>query len=89
MKFQLCYDKSRTEKALTWSSSGFTHEAVDTGETGGHRHKEAAILVPDGVFESRRVLDAFERAAVHLPPKLVSFVVEKSRELPNKVRHEA
>lgn len=83
-KFQLCYDKPRMEKALTWSREfGFEHEKVDSGETEGLRHKEAAVLVPDGAVDARHVADIFAEAARSLPPRISGFVMDKLNSHPS------
>lgn len=63
--FQLCYDKDKDEKALTWTrDGGFVHERVDSGETKGYGHKGTPIMVADGEFQKSRALAQFnERAA--------------------------
>jgi hypothetical protein len=77
-KFQICYDKPEMEKALTWSHDhGFEHENVDSGETGGLRHKQAAVLIPDGVLDATRLARTFAEAAKDLPPQIYGFVMEK------------
>jgi hypothetical protein len=52
--FQLCYDKSRSERAITWKAgSGFSHNAVDGGEDRAARYKGSPILVADGVVDAK------------------------------------
>jgi len=72
------------EKALTWSREfGFEHEKVDSGETEGLRHKEAAVLVPDGAVDARHVADIFAEAARSLPPGISRFVMDKLNSHPS------
>src|SRR6266496_2922148 len=53
--FQLCYDKTGTERALTWSPrSGFQHERVDTGEADPTKNR-TPVLVPDGLCPIREI----------------------------------
>jgi hypothetical protein len=75
--FQLCYDKSRHERALTWKKSeGYLHNKVDDGDiTFGN--KRTPILVPDGVFAREKVRDLFLKAAKEVDSDIVSFVVAK------------
>lgn len=75
--FQLCYDKSRRERALTWKKSeGYLHNKVDDGDiTFGS--KRTPILVPDGTFARDRVRDLFVSAAKDVDSDIVSFVVAK------------
>ncbi len=78
--FQLCYDRLRSERALTWKPEvGFLHHAVDDGEGGGLRHKRTPVLVDDGDFDAYRVSDLFARASAKLPPQVADFVSAKLR----------
>lgn len=84
--FQLCYDKPRSEHALTWLPEfGFLHAAVDDGEDVGFRHKETPILVADGPFHANRVRDRFAGASAQMPPEIVGFVDTKLRQHPDYV----
>jgi len=58
--FQLCYDKTHAERAVTWKAgSGFNHNAVDSGEGRAGRYKGSPILVADGGFDVQRVATSF------------------------------
>ena len=73
--FQLCYDKGKNERALSWrKESGYTHHAVDDGETPGHS-KMAPILVSDGYFDSQSVAEEFKRRCSNLDEDLRDFVL--------------
>ncbi|WP_455383359.1 hypothetical protein [Salinispira pacifica] len=75
--FQLCYDKSRQERALTWKrSEGYLHNKIDDGET-PFGNKRTPILVPDGMFARDRVKQQFLRAAKEVDREIVDFVVAK------------
>ncbi|TFG59973.1 MAG: hypothetical protein E4H36_12870 [Spirochaetales bacterium] len=61
--FQLCYDKTGNERALTWRKSGSTdHMRVDAGET-PFQAKMTPVLVADGIFDSGLVLEKFLAAS--------------------------
>lgn len=76
--FQLCYDKGRGEKALSWKpESGFRHMNVDDGESDGGKHKGSPLLVPDGVFDRSELSRRFAAAGEMLPEAIRSFVAEK------------
>jgi hypothetical protein len=78
--FQLCYDKPRWERALTWlSDRGFSHMEVDSGEDDPHTNR-APVLVPDGSFPAETVLAEFARRATALPRDLRKLVTEKISE---------
>ena len=83
--FQLCYDKLRSEHALTWKPElGFVHTAVDDGEDKvGLRYKSTPILVADGRFDANGVSDLFCASSGRLPPDIVKFVTTKLRQHPN------
>lgn len=76
--FQLCYDKARNQRAVTWhSESGFTHDRIDDGETKPGKFKATPILVADGIFEHRRIAHLFNVARGKIENTLSSFIYEK------------
>lgn len=81
--FQLCYDKSHGERAVTWRlESGFSHNAVDTGEDRSGRYKGTPILVADGGFDARRVAAAFHGDSGALDARSSGFIYLKLLEYP-------
>jgi hypothetical protein len=81
--FQLCYDKSRGERALTWRADrGYDHAAVDDGEA-RPSHKETPILVANGYLDRARVAEIFREASVSIPPPIrdaVADLIDRSPE---------
>jgi hypothetical protein len=78
--FQLCYDKGRQERALTWiKNKGFAHERVDDGEDNPSKNS-TPILVPDGVCPLRELTDIFSQKSVAIDPLVRSFVMQKLAE---------
>lgn len=78
VKFQLCYDQERKEKALTWSrQGGCVHEGVDAGDSAAGKAKQAAILVADGAVNADDLAADFSRAAKGLPAEITGYVLEK------------
>jgi hypothetical protein len=76
--FQLCYDKSRGERALTWRSDrGYEHAGVDDGERMPAHYKSTPILVPDGRFDCDRVKTSFLGSSAELPDDIRRFVAER------------
>ncbi len=76
--FQLCYDKTRSEKALHWKAeSGFLHMNVDDGESTAGKYKGTPLLVPDGTFDGSALRRYFSSAALALPDNIRRFVEEK------------
>jgi hypothetical protein len=72
--FQLCYDKRRRERCVTWRESGSVqHHLVDDGEN-PFSAKMTPVLVSDGIFDGPRVLDAFLRAAENVDEDLRRLV---------------
>jgi hypothetical protein len=81
--FQICYDKGRAEKALTWKAPGsYTHMGVDDGEGRPARYKATPILVADGHFDARKVTDLFRRESGEVPADLVEFIAAKLGDYP-------
>ena len=75
VSYQLSYDKPHPEKALSWSvERGFSHDNVDDGSRPG-RHPGSPILVADGEFSARRVLELFQVNAGPLEGDLREFIV--------------
>ena len=73
--FQLCYDKSRGERVLTWRAGrGYEHAAVDDGEALPAHHKSTPVLVADGRLDRDRVAVLFAEASTAVPEPLRSTV---------------
>jgi hypothetical protein len=77
--FQLCYDRARKERALTWRwPNHYSHDRIDDGEA-PMTYKMTPILVQDGVFEKERVAAKFQAAAKRIEPEIANLVLEKLR----------
>ncbi|MCY7388489.1 MAG: hypothetical protein LH481_10565 [Burkholderiales bacterium] len=77
--FQLCYAKLGKERALRWSpEAGYSHEGVDAPEDKPGRSM-SALFVADGVFDADKVGTIFENAALEMPEKFRSFVLDRIR----------
>jgi hypothetical protein len=75
--FQLCYDKEREERALTWRrGKGFDHKRIDDGEVTG-RMKMTPVLVPDGTFDYSVIAERFRRESEKIDPEIRELVYEK------------
>ncbi len=78
--FQLCYDKYKKERALTWTTgNGYSHERVDDGESNPSKNL-TPILVPNGVCPTQHILERFLERSTELDSRLRSFIVDKLRE---------
>lgn len=76
--FQLCYDRERCPRALTWSGkNGYKHTGIDDGETAGGAYKSSPVLVDDGLFDSRAIGERFAAAAGELPSEISAFIAKK------------
>ncbi len=74
--FQLCYDKLRGERALTWRQGrGYDHMGVDDGESGPGQFKSTPILVADGFFDRQRVTGLFLESSEGVPQPIRDTVV--------------
>jgi hypothetical protein len=74
--FQLCYDKTRGERALTWRNDrGYDHAGVDDGEQGPW-HKSTPILVADGHFDRERVSAIFLESSDDVPEGIRNTVAD-------------
>ena len=72
--FQLCYDRSRQQRALSWSvETGWRHEGVNQPEEKPGRAM-SALFVADGVLDRCALADRFRDAAVKLPEDVRRFV---------------
>jgi hypothetical protein len=73
--FQLCYDKRRDERALSWRRDhGFDHLRVDTGRG----QESTAMLEGDaGVFPAIIVSRKLKAAAAPLPELMRRFIFHK------------
>lgn len=80
-RFQLCYDKERTEHAITWTPKGMSHDVVDQGEQNPTRNR-TPVLEPDGVIPKADLIQRFSAASQELESELREFVLEKLAQLP-------
>ena len=79
--FQLCYDKQKSQRALTWlPTSGFSHDRVDDGEGSPLTYKRAPELVADGAFDAPAMSIYFPRISGSLPRDVFAFVSGKLQE---------
>ena len=77
--FQLCYDRERKPRALTWTRKhGYKHTGIDDGEHSG-ASKGSPVLVEDGLFDAPLISRKFEKDAAELPHCITAFVLEKLR----------
>ncbi len=83
--FQLCYDKGRSERAMTWRRPDtYSHMSVDDGEARPFRYKAAPSMMEDEHFEPTEVAALFEKESGQLPPDLAVLVLEGIRRFPTR-----
>lgn len=76
--FQLCYDTSGNEKALTWTpEGGHRHATIDTGETRPGRPKATPVLAAGSGWNRAALARQFAQAASRLPEPIARFVRER------------
>lgn len=79
--FQLCYDRHRHPRALTWTrAGGYKHSGIDDGEIEPGTQKSTPILVADGVFDGPGITGKFEAESAELPADIRDFTLSKLRE---------
>jgi hypothetical protein len=78
--FQLCYDKAREERALTWMRDlGFRHTRIDGGETSPFAN-QTPVLAADGEFSAAQVRAEFIARSGLLPAEIRGLVLAKMEE---------
>jgi hypothetical protein len=76
--FQLCYDKQRNQRAVTWKyPSLYFHMRVDDGENQPGHYKSTPILVPDGTFDYKGIAELFKKESLHIEPHITEVVYER------------
>lgn len=76
--FQLCYDREKNPRALTWTKKyGYKHTGIDNGEYIWGTSKNAPVLVEDGLFDRGATGKKLAAAAAELPPEIKLFVTQK------------
>lgn len=76
--FQLFYKNDSKEQALTWkSTSGFSHEAVDDGESRNLRHKSSPIFVSNSRFDVKKIRNHFDSLSKNIDSQITDFVLTK------------
>ncbi|RPJ09266.1 MAG: hypothetical protein EHM28_02040 [Spirochaetaceae bacterium] len=80
--FQLCYDKGKKERALTWyRDHGYSHDKIDGGDNPGYQ-KRTPILVADGLFDSSEIAERFKMESIGIDPQIADFVHGKLLDFP-------
>ncbi|OQX23675.1 MAG: hypothetical protein BWK80_24760 [Desulfobacteraceae bacterium IS3] len=76
--FQLCYNKSKNQHALTWHrDTGYMHNRVDSGEDKPGKPKGIPILVTDGFFDYEQIADLFKRESKYIDDNISELIYKK------------
>jgi hypothetical protein len=76
--FQLCYDKNRYQRVLTWKrDAGYSHDRIDDGEGTPGRYKATPILAADGIFEEERIAGLFKEDSQQIEKQIADFIYAK------------
>jgi hypothetical protein len=79
VRFQLCYDVERRERAFEWNAQrGFFHDGVEYEDRASAR-PAASILKHDGKLDSGTVLPRFVAEAANLPQAVRELIDAKIR----------
>ncbi|HZF07034.1 MAG TPA: hypothetical protein VE932_22045 [Patescibacteria group bacterium] len=82
--FELCYDRSRVERALVWSNvGGYGHFRVDTGESTPQKNLTPILLADSALLSKDRVTAGFLEVSANLDPAIRSFVLARLQEFPS------
>lgn len=82
--FQLCYDKTENQHALTWHKEfGYMHNRVDEGEDKAGKPKSIPVLVTDGFFPCQEIAESFKQESQSLDKKIAAAVYQKILEYPD------
>ena len=78
--FQLCYQKSHLEKALSWfQDTGFSHTNVDQGEDSSNINR-SPLLTADGTFPFSIIFTLFVKNSRSIDQDAAIFVKQKMEE---------
>jgi hypothetical protein len=80
--FQFCYGKGCQEHALGWTAKhGYSHMAVDDGESGGAlRYKATPVLLAVERVSKEGIAELFAHNSRNLPKDIAAFVSRKIAE---------
>lgn len=82
--FQLCYNRTGTEKALTWMRDrGYSHNKVDAGTRSGLHYGRTPILVADGTLDVPAMTQRFEEISASVPEEIRAVVLARLTEYRN------
>jgi hypothetical protein len=81
---QICYNRGYEERALTWVRDRvFDHTQVNPGRR--YSRGSTPILMPDGYFDNRVILEKFLKDSVDMERRFVYFIKTKINEFKNEL----
>ena len=85
VKFQLTYDKDRTEKALTWDvEEGFTHDKIHDQKAA--QHPSSPVLITEAKPDISTIKEQFDVASTGIDEEIRQFVLRRIEEYPRPER---
>jgi len=77
LAFQLCYDKTGNEKAISWKpDTGLIHQKVDDGENRPGHYKATPILIQNGSYDLEKIRNDFESYSESISDDIRVFVLD-------------
>ena len=81
ISFQLCYDKEKDEKAISWhKDKSLQHQKVDDGENHPGHYKATPILLQNESIDLNIIVDEFKKHSLNLIDEIKGFVLNKIEE---------
>ncbi|MCW9014162.1 MAG: hypothetical protein OQL06_10290 [Gammaproteobacteria bacterium] len=75
--FQFSYNKNINEHSISWSEKmGYSHDKIDNGEPGDGSYKMTPIMMPDGIFDGKKIAEEFKRVSLELDTALTDFIYQ-------------
>ncbi len=77
--FQLSYDVSAHERAITWLGGAFSHRNVDAGDE-SPLSNDSSILADTAVFPIADLIDRFRESSCNIDPLVRNTLLERLAE---------
>jgi len=76
ISFQLCYDKSTNEKAISWKQGlGLKHEDVNNDDVRDGPYKGSPVLTQNDTYDVEKIRCDFEKYAQAIPEDVKAFII--------------
>jgi len=76
--FQLCYDKSTNEKAISWKQGfGLKHEDVNNDDVRDGPYKGSPVLTQNDAYDVGKIRHNFENYAENIPEDIKAFIIDR------------